>query len=417
MSDPMSVSSKSPGASGPPRGGSRTGVRPGRRRGFLGHDLVLTFLLTALLALAGWQVVHSEALVEARAAFEGRDPPLHLQSLWSQVQKAWRGSTSRSIVAGPVRPNTQLALQRALDHLDRRPRDPEAARLAALCLTKLDYADRAEPYYRTARAGGALSPEDFQTRAQGLARGNFRDQAIEAFREILDRRPDDVTALQSLAALYYSQTRLKEALATAERLARAPGGAVPGYALIGVVCHDDHKFDQATAAYEQVLALDPDLSGLSLPRTLFYTDLAQDLLDAGRPADARRHLERALSREDDPVLVDLLGSAYRAEGRDAEAESCWKKAAESDPKLFRPWLNLGSLALATDRPAEAVAFLEKAHALGGGGALEPTYLLGVAYGRAGRPEDARRFQKKAEEIRRKTASDSLSKRKPPGENP
>jgi len=416
MSDPNSVPPKPPSVSRPPRGVPRTGVRLGRPGGVRRHDLILTLILSALLALAGWQVAHSDALIEARAAFEGRDPPLRLHSLWDKVREAWRGATSRGIAGGPDRPNVQLALQRVLDHLNRRPRDPEAARLAAICLTRLDYADRAEPYYRTSRAGGVLSPDDDKARALGLARGNFREEAIAAFREIVDRRPDDVTALRSLATLYYSQARLKETLATAERLARAPGGAVAGYALMGIVYHDDHKFDQAIAAYEQVLALDPDLSGLSLPPTLFYTDLAQDLIDAGRPADARRHLERALSKGDDPVLVDLLGSAYRAEGRDAEAEGCWKKATDSDPKLFRPWLNLGNLALATDRPADAVAFLEKAHALGGG-ALEPTYLLGVAYGRVGRAADARRFQNKAEEIRRKAASDSLSRRKPPGGSP
>jgi tetratricopeptide (TPR) repeat protein len=389
---------------------------PGRRGGVRRRDLLLIFLLAGLLALTGWQTVHSAALIEARAAFEGRDPPLHLQTLWGKVHESWRGSTPRNVAVGPARPNTLLALQRALDHLDRHPGDPEAARLAALCLTRFEYADRAEPYYRTARAGGSLSAEDLQARALGLARGNLREEAIAAYREILDRRPEDVTALQSLAALYYSQTLLKEALAVAERLARTPGGEVPGYALIGIIYHDDHKFDQAIAAYEQVLALDPDLSGLSLPRTLFYTDLAQDLIDAGRPADARRHLERALAREEDPVLVDLLGSAYLAERRDADAERCWKRATALDPKGFRPWLNLGSLALAGGRPAEAVGCLEKAHALGGG-ALEPAYLLGVAYGRVGRPEEARRFQAKAEEIRRKTAAESLSKRKPPGESP
>ena len=117
---------------------------------------------------------------------------------------------------------------------------------------------------------------------------------------------------------------------------------------------------------------------------------------------------------DDPVLTDLLGSAYRAEGRNAEAEACWKKAAESDPKLFRPWLNLGALALANNRPAEAVAYLEKAHALGPGD-LEPVYLLGVAYARAGRPADAQRFRTKAEEIRRRIAAESRAKRKAPGQ--
>ena len=75
MSDPRPESSKFPGASGPPRGISRTEVRAGRRGGFRGHDLVLTLILTALLTLAGWQVVHSEALIEA--LYEHRHPLIY----------------------------------------------------------------------------------------------------------------------------------------------------------------------------------------------------------------------------------------------------------------------------------------------------------------------------------------------------
>jgi tetratricopeptide (TPR) repeat protein len=411
MSDQTPAPLDSAGTPGHSKGRARIGVRSRGHKGVRRRDLSLILILSALLALTAWQAVHSEALVEARAAFEGHEPPLHLHSLWTKAQEIWRGAATRSVASVSVQPNPRLTLQRALDHLDRRPRDPEAARLAALCLTKLAYADRAERYYRIARDGGALSLDDSQTRALGLARGNFRDDAVAAFQEILAQRPNDVTALQRLATVYYSQTRLKEALATAQRLAKAPGGAVPGYALIGIVYHDDHKFDEAIASYEKVLALDPDLSVLGFPPTLFYTDLAQDLIDAGRPDDARHHLERALSKEADPTLIDLLGSTYRAAGRNTEAEECWKKAAKADPKLFRPWLNLGVLALATNRPAEAVTFLEKAHALGSG-ELEPTYLLGVAYERAARPADGERFRTKAEEIRRKMESDALSKRKP-----
>jgi superkiller protein 3 len=366
-------------------------------------------VLAALLPLTVWQAVHSEALVEARAAYNGRAAPLHLHSLWAKVRQAWNGDRPVADPGDKGRPDYRLALRRALDELDRRPGNAEAARLAGLSLSKLDYAVRAEPYFRSARDGGTLSLDDLHTRALGLARGNQRDLAIAAYQEILAVRPEDADALQRLAALYYSKSRLTEALEAAERLAKIPGGAVAGYALIGIVHHDEHRLEQAVAASERVLELDPELSALSLPPSLFYSDLAQDLIDLGRPADARRHLQRALSRRDDPVLLNLLGVTHKREGNGAEATLCWKRASEADPKLAGPWLNLGLQALEEDRVADAVSSLEKAHALDRD-SLEPTYQLSLAYRRAGRDRDAERFRKRADEIRRKLVADSRPRR-------
>jgi tetratricopeptide (TPR) repeat protein len=366
-------------------------------------------VLAALLPLTVWQTVHSEAIVEARAAYNGRAAPLHLHSLWASARQAWDGGRPTADPAGKGRPDYRLALRRALDQLDQLPGDAEAARLAALSLSKLDYAVRAEPYFQLAREGGTLSPDDLHARALGLARGNQRDLAITAYQEILAVRPEDADALQRLAALYYSKSRLNEALETAERLAKIPGSAVAGYALIGIVHHDEHRLEQAVAAGERVLDLNPDLSELSLPPSLFYSDLAQDLIDLGRPADARRHLQRALSRSDDPVLINLLGVTHKREGNGAEAALCWKRATEADPKLAGPWLNLGLQALEEDRVADAVSSLEKANALDRD-SLEPTYQLSLAYRRAGRERDAERFRKRADEIRRKLAADSRPRR-------
>ena len=73
-------------------------------------------------------------------------------------------------------------LQHALDHLERRPWSRDAALLAGRCLSRLDYADQAEPYYRRA---GRLLLQDQQVRAYGLVRGPHPELAIPAYREII----------------------------------------------------------------------------------------------------------------------------------------------------------------------------------------------------------------------------------------
>ena len=136
--------------------------RPGRRSRTL---LVLT-ILTALASSTVWNVTRSEALTEAERA------------------------CARVDLAG--------CLQHALDHLERRPWSRDAALLAARCLSRLDYAEQAEAYYRRA---GTLSLQDQQIRAFGLVRGPHPERAIPAYREILRIAPDKVTAMRRLAAV------------------------------------------------------------------------------------------------------------------------------------------------------------------------------------------------------------------------
>jgi tetratricopeptide (TPR) repeat protein len=376
--------------------------------------LIWGALLAGLTGLTAWNGLHSPALAEARAAYEGRAAtadswPMSLwQRLWSDAGKSAR-PRRRADAASPSRPDYVRALQRALDHLDRHPGDGTAARLAALSLTHLDFAAQAEPYYQVARDRGRLTFDDLHTRALGLARANLRDQAIAAYQEILARWSDDPLALQRLGAIYYSKSQYKETLKVAERLAQShdPKWAVAGYSLIGTVHHDEQRPRLAVEADEHVLRLDPELKLLTVPADLFFADFAEDLIDIGRADDARRYLHRALRSGDNPALVNLLGAAYYAGDQEDDAEQCWKHATALDPRFDRPWLNLGKLALRRGRLAEAATYLETAHAIDRQ-AFEPLYQLSLVYRRLGRIKDAEQFGKQAAEANRKRAAKSGS---------
>jgi tetratricopeptide (TPR) repeat protein len=302
----------------------------------------------------------------------------------------------REAAAAYGRNDLETALRKALDHLDRRPASRAAALLAARCLSRLDFAEKAEPYYRRA---GPLGLDDRHVRAYGLVRANRREEAVGAYQDILARRPDDVLALRRLAAVRIAQARRDEALALADRLIRIPSGAVIGHTLAGVVHHDTESPERAVAAFERVLALDPDLRLMPLnPSSMFWTYLAQDLLALGRPAEARRGLARALSGSGDATLAGLMGQAYRQEGDFDEAERWWRQASEWDPTLVEPWLNLGRLMLQRDRPGEAIAPLSKAAAVAPK-ASEPLYSLSLANRRLGRQAEADRLRAEADRLR------------------
>jgi tetratricopeptide (TPR) repeat protein len=373
-----------------------------------------------------WHLTYSPALAEAGMAFDGRPANSGIPSwlrelnfLVPGMRGRERGRSARgSALRAAAQPDYLLAVRRALDHLDRHPSDPDGCRLAALCLSRLDYAAEAEPYYSFSRAKGRLSVDDLHTRAMGLSRANLREQAIAAYKEILELQPDDPDALQKLAAIHYSMSHYKEALAVAQRLSRSPitSRAVAGYALMGIVHHDEHRPGQAVAANEKVLELDPQLKTLTLPADLFFADLTQDLIDIGRAGEARRHLNRILGLHDNPALLDILGSAYYAEGEEDDAERCWKRAADIDPKFHRPWINLGKLALHRGRLSEAIPYLEKAHSLDRQ-VFEPAYQLSLAYRRAGRTDESERYRKLAEALRQRNPQNKQGTGLVPNEKP
>jgi tetratricopeptide (TPR) repeat protein len=316
-----------------------------------------------LAALTVWNVTSSTALAEARVAYA-------------------RGALAN-------------CLQHALDHLTRQPWSREAALLAARCFSRLDYAERAEPYFKRA---GPLSQTDLQMRAYGLARGPHPEAAIPVFNEILARDPDNVAALRRLAAVLLSQFKTDELLNLADRLSRIPTGAVIGAAMRAVVHHNDKNPQAAVAAFEQVLALDPNLNDSPLPRRLFWGHFADDLIASGRIPDAKAYLTKAIEAASDPALMNQLGNLYIIDGNVDQAERCFRQAAEWDPNQYGPHLGLAKLALQRRQPKDALGHLKKAKLLAPR-QYDVLYTLASVYRQLGQVADAERTQDALKHLR------------------
>jgi tetratricopeptide (TPR) repeat protein len=346
---------------------------PRRWASLLGRLLVLV----GLLALTGWNVTRSDRLDEARKAY--------------------------------ARGDLVPCLQWTLDHLCRRPWSREPALLAARCLSRLDFPDSAKPYYHCA---GPLSLDDLQIRAFGLVRGNHRQQAIKAYEEILARWPENVTALRRLAAVQLSENNTPQLQSLADRLIQSPGGAAIGYTLQGVVAHNDSNYEQSVTAFEQVLRLDPELRAMPLPRSLFWSNLADDLIKLGRLDDAKDHLTRALASKPDAHLMNTLGRAYHLGGFFDEAAQCFRQVAEWEPNSYLPWLNLGKVELQRHQFEAARTHLETALKFMPRQA-DVLYALVTVYRLLDRPADVARTEAILKDVRSKPVASTPRSSKDP----
>jgi tetratricopeptide (TPR) repeat protein len=283
-----------------------------------------------------------------------------------------------------------------LEHLDKQPWSGEAALLAAKCLSGLNYALEAEPYYRRA---GRLELNDLQIRAFGLALGPRPELAVPAYNEILARSPENVTAMSKLAGvLLVDRDQTGQLLELADRLDQVAGGAVIGARLRGVVYHNDSNPQQAVAAFERVLQLDPELREVPGPHTLFWTELADDLIAVGRIEDASRYLAMAVSKSSDPSLLNRLGRTYFLRGAFDDAEPCFRRAAELAPNDHVAYLNLARLALSRQDQGEALAQLNRARALAPR-QYDVLYSLALVYRQLGRTAEADQLQPTVNRLR------------------
>jgi len=301
-----------------------------------------------------------------------------------------------------VRGDLALCLQHALDHLDRRPWSREAALWAARCLSRLDYSGEAEPYFQRA---GRLTLNDSQIRAYGLVRGPHSERAIPIYDEILARSPENVTALRRLAAVELARNNTEALLKLADRLSHVPNGAVIGFTLRGVVYHNHKNPQQAVAAFEHLLELDPELREMPMPRRLFWSHFADDLIASGRIDDARRYLNKALEGAPDAELMNRLGQAYFLQGALDNAERCFGQAAEWDPNDHAPHLSLAKLALQRHHQEEALKHLNQAKLLAPR-KYDVLYNLATVYRLLGRTAEADRIQEAIKQLRGNSSSSS-----------
>lgn len=222
--------------------------------------------------------------------------------------------------------------------------------------------------------------------------------AIPAFEEILERAQGNVTAMRRLAAVLLARKDIKPLLKLADQLDRAPGGEVVGAMLRGVAYHNDRNPQQAVAAFERVLELDPELSQMPASLAMFSNHYALDLINSGRIEDASRYLSKALANRPDSELMNVLGNSYLLRGEMEDAERCFRQSVEWDPRNFAPRLSLVSLAIQRRQLEEAARQLNEVRQLVPRRTDVLLKLVSV-YQQLGKSEEAERVQQAVKVLR------------------
>lgn len=226
-------------------------------------------------------------------------------------------------------------------------------------------------YYRSTRRvddalkvladAATLSDEAFSAatarKASMLRENGKKAEASAAIEAVLVKRPADVLALSIKSQFLADDGKLDDALKSARAATEASPNSFEGYLALGHVQQLRRALPEATAAYAEVLKLQPNHPVASL-------ELARLSVVAGQSTDGARYARQALAAQ--PGNADaqlLLARAQINTGELAAAEPTLRALAEKYPQVGAVHAQLGILALVRKDRAAARAAFERALAL------------------------------------------------------
>jgi tetratricopeptide (TPR) repeat protein len=185
-------------------------------------------------------------------------------------------------------------------------------------------------------------------------------EAVQAYQQARELRPDDIDVLSSLGSALYQANRAAEGIEPLVEAVRLAPRAVNLHQRLGIALMGAKRFDEAVAAFRRALALDPtdanSYSGLGVVQTearrfdeaeascreaiRLDPDLVEAHQNLGNVFFARNHYDEALAcyatairlRPDSPDLHYNVGLTFGRIGRHEESIRADDRATALDPK-------------------------------------------------------------------------------------
>lgn len=205
------------------------------------------------------------------------------------------------------------------------------------------------------------------------------DKAIASAQKLLELSPDDPAALVALYDAHYAKGDTATAQQFLDRLSAAGGGTEAAVRVYNAGADSARagNLDTALTLFGKAIELDPELAPA-------HAAQARMLLAGERFEEALAAADRALAI--DPDMVDLQRVRYesfRHLGREAEAKEAFALLAAADPEgLAESLYERGKAAFESGDSTAALSALEQAVQADPGHA-RAHYMLGLAYANAG----------------------------------
>jgi len=278
-------------------------------------------------------------------------------------------------------------------------RNPDSHRAMALQARVLVAAGNPDGAIALFDQAGAATDEDRRAWTRALLLTEQWTLAIPLLERSLQSDPENPDVLYELTACRVRMGLFKDALETAQRLARLPGQEARGHVFVGAILRDLGRDAEAAEAYKAVLVHDPKAETLQTPREEFYLQYGQSLLRIGKPQEALEPLKLSAAARETPEVLLELGNAAMHLRRMDDAKLAWKRAVTIHESGVAAREALARAELQDGHPELALKWLEPLPDKDS--TLESAYLRQRAYTLLDKDAEASKWQEQAAALRKK----------------
>jgi len=234
-------------------------------------------------------------------------------------------------------------------------------------------------------------PQTYVNLGQALASSGRIEEAIERFRQALERKSDLAEAHASLGGLLQTGGRLDEAVAHYQQALRSAPNLPEANNNLGSVLAARGQLEPAARLFRRALSVRPNFVDA-------HNNLGHVLQRMGQLDEAIEHCRLALRIQPDAAPIHFnLGTALRAAGRADEAAEQLRLAVKAQPDFADAHVALGDLLAAKGQSEEAIACYRRALDADPDSAAAH-YSLGNALSHAGRVAEAAAELRRASQL-------------------